>query len=126
LNFIRRTQGAHHGVKAVDLGAPTGTPIWASASGVVVVSKPGNSKNPWNGGYGKFVVIEHPNGTHTLYSHMSQIFVKQGEYVKQGQEIGLVGSTGRSTGPHLHFEVWGAHNPGLDNSWAKVSNVSPQ
>jgi LysM repeat protein len=96
-----------HGYNAVDLAAPIGTPIVASASGRVVVSK----NSGWNGGYGKYVVIEHPNGTQTVYGHQSGVIVKRGQWVVQGQVIGYVGSTGRSTGPHIHFEIRGAKNP---------------
>ena len=96
-----------HGYNAVDLASPTGTPIIASASGRVVVSK----NSGWNGGYGKYIVIEHPNGTQTVYAHQSGVIVKRGQWVVQGQVIGYVGNTGRSTGPHIHFEVRGAKNP---------------
>jgi murein DD-endopeptidase MepM/ murein hydrolase activator NlpD len=96
-----------HGYNAVDFGAPTGTYIFASASGRVVTSV----NSGWNGGYGKFIVIEHPNGTRTLYSHLSSVIISRGQQVVQGQVIGYMGSTGRSTGSHLHFEIRGAHNP---------------
>lgn len=108
----RLTQGKHDRY-AVDLGCPTGTPILASASGRVMFARTG-----WNGAFGNLVIISHPNGTQTFYAHQSKIAVSQGEQVTQGQVIGYVGSTGRSTGPHLHFEVRGAKNPGFDNSWA--------
>lgn len=96
-----------HGWNAVDLAAPNWTPIFASASGTVTVSK----NSGWNGGYGNYAVIEHPNKTQTVYGHMIQNTAHEGEYVTQGQIIGFVGSTGRSTGPHLHFEIRGAKNP---------------
>lgn len=102
----RRSQGLH-GYNAVDLAALKGTPIVAAAAGRVVISR----NSGWNGGYGKYVVIEHSNGTQTLYSHNSGNIVKQGQSVVKGQVIGYVGSTGRSTGPHVHFEVRGAKNP---------------
>lgn len=102
----RRTQGIH-GYNGVDLGAPMGTPVVASAAGTVIISRQGG----WNGGYGNYVVISHGNGTQTLYSHMSSNTVTTGDVVLQGQLVGLVGSTGRSTGAHLHFEVRGAKNP---------------
>ncbi len=102
----RKSQGIH-GYNGVDLAAPTGTPLLASASGTVVVSKQG----AWNGGYGNFVVIKHGNGTQTLYGHNSSNLVKVGQKVVQGQVIGYVGSTGKSTGPHVHFEIRGAKNP---------------
>jgi hypothetical protein len=83
----------------MDFGAPTGTPILAVAPGRVVVAN-------WHGGYGKAVIIEHSNGQlQTLYGHMSEIFVQEGQIIPQGMVIGHVGSTGNSTGPHLHFET---------------------
>ncbi|MES2087917.1 MAG: M23 family metallopeptidase [Patescibacteria group bacterium] len=101
-----KTQGIH-GYNGVDLGDPVGTPIMAAASGEVIISK----NSGWNGGYGEYVVISHPNGTQTLYAHMSSDIVAQGTHVNQGQVIGFVGNTGKSTGAHLHFEVRGAKNP---------------
>ena len=101
-----RTQGIH-GFNAVDLAASVGTPIMASASGKVIISK----NSGWNGGYGNYIVIEHPNGTQTLYAHASKVIVFSGQSVVQGQVIGYVGSTGRSTGAHVHFEIRGAKNP---------------
>jgi len=101
-----RTQG-RHGYNAVDFGASVGTPIVAAASGNVEKSVPAG----WNGGYGKFLVIRHDNGTKTLYSHLSSVLVNRGQRVVEGETIGYVGDTGRSTGPHLHFEVRGARNP---------------
>src|SRR3989339_167151 len=68
---------------------------------------------------GSMVIIVHPNGTKTLYGHMSKLNTKPGAYVAQGEVIGYVGNTGRSTGPHIHFEVFNAKNPGFDWSWAK-------
>ena len=102
----RKTQGIH-GNNGVDLAAPTGVPILASADGKVIVSRAGG----YNGGYGTYVVISHDNGTQTLYAHMSKDNVSVGQSVEQGQVIGAVGSTGKSTGPHVHFEVRGAKNP---------------
>ena len=99
-----------HGYNAVDLAAPTYTPIYAVAEGTVIVAK---YNNGWNGGYGNYVVISHPNGTQTLYAHMKKVFAKSGQEVSQGDEIGEVGMTGEATGPHLHIEVRGAHNPFL-------------
>jgi len=100
------TQGIH-GFNAIDFGAPVGTPIVAAAEGSVIISRSGG----WNGGYGSYVVIRHGNGTQTLYAHNSGNIVYAGQYVNQGQVIGYSGNTGRSTGPHLHFEVRGAVNP---------------
>lgn len=102
----RRTQGLH-GYNGVDYAAPIGTPILASASGDVIISR----SSGWNGGYGNYIVIKHNNGTQTLYAHNSRNIVYAGQHVVQGQVIGYVGSTGRSTGPHVHFEVRGAANP---------------
>ncbi len=109
--FIRPTTGQMtqrlHDRYAVDIGSPTGTPIVAAAAGVVDFVNAGG----YGGGYGSYVIIQHPNGTKTLYAHMSRVATSRGESVAQGQVIGYVGSTGRSTGPHLHFEVRGASNP---------------
>jgi len=102
----RKTQGIH-GNNGVDLAAPTGTPILAAADGRVIVSRAGG----YNGGYGSYLVISHPNGTQTLYAHLSQNSVFVGQNIAQGQIIGAVGNTGKSTGSHLHFEIRGAKNP---------------
>lgn len=102
----KKTQGIH-GYNGVDIGAPTGTPILASASGSVTVAR----GYGYNGGYGQYIVVSHANGTQTLYAHLSGVIVTQGSSVVQGQVIGYVGSTGKSTGSHLHFEVRGAANP---------------
>ncbi len=101
-----RTRGIH-GFNGVDLASKTGTPIYAAAAGKVLISKNGG----WNGGYGSYVVISHPNGMQTLYGHLSSVSVIVGETVSQGELIGRMGSTGNSTGPHLHFEVRGGKNP---------------
>ncbi len=83
----------------LDLGGLVGDPLYAADSGVVVYSG-------WNTyGYGNTVAIDHGNGWHTLYAHLSEIHVACGQAVEQGGVIGLAGSTGRSTGPHLHFEM---------------------
>jgi LysM repeat protein len=102
----RKSQGLH-GYNAVDLAAPLGTPIYASAEGTVIVSR----STGYNGGYGAYVVVSHPNGTQTLYAHMSRVVSGGGETVSKGQVIGYVGSSGKSTGSHLHFEIRGAANP---------------
>lgn len=101
------TQGLH-GWNGVDIGASKGTSIYAAAGGTVIIAI-GNAA--WNGGYGSYVVIQHSNGTQTLYAHMSKVLVSPGDQVDQGDVIGKVGSTGESTGSHLHFEVRGATNP---------------
>jgi len=82
----------------IDLTAGYGTPIRAARSGRVISCG-------WNGGYGKAVVLRHDNGFQTIYGHCSKTYVKRNQYVKKGQTIATVGSTGISTGPHLHFEV---------------------
>ncbi len=111
----RKTQGLHGpGHRGVDIGAPIGTSIYAAASGQVIAAKMG-----WNGGYGNMVIVQHNNGTKTLYAHMTKLGTSTGASVSQGQVIGYVGSTGKSTGPHLHFEVFNAKNPGSDWSWKK-------
>lgn len=102
----RRTQGIH-GYNGVDLAAPAGTAIRAAADGEVIVSK----SSGWNGGYGNYIVVKHANGVQTLYAHNSENYVGVGAYVSQGEVIGAVGSTGKSTGSHVHFEVRGAKNP---------------
>lgn len=81
-----------------DIAAPTGTPIIAPADGEIIFSGR-------KGGYGNFVEIDHGNGIITRYAHMSRIDVTEKQQIKRGEEIGAVGSTGRSTGPHLHYEV---------------------
>lgn len=100
-----------HGWNGVDIGAPRGTSIFAAAGGTVILAKSGGG---WNGGYGSYVVIAHPNGTQTLYAHMSAVLVSSGDTVSQGDTVGKVGTTGASTGNHLHFEVRGAENPFAD------------
>ncbi len=81
-----------------DIGAGQGTPVWASRGGTVVMAQE-------NGGYGNCIIIDHGGGIKTLYGHLSAILVSNGQRVSQGMQIGRVGSTGNSTGPHLHFEV---------------------
>ncbi|MBA4370011.1 MAG: hypothetical protein C0418_00320 [Coriobacteriaceae bacterium] len=92
---ILRTRRFHHGL---DIGAPSGSAIVAAGTGEVIWAG-------WRGGYGKVVMIDHGEGCVTVYAHMSSIGVSVGQAVDQGQRIGAVGSTGLSTGPHLHFEV---------------------
>ncbi len=84
--------------KGIDIGASQGSPIYAYASGTIIYAG-------WKSGYGNFVAIDHGNGLVTRYGHMSAIFVTVGQQVNIRQRIGAVGSTGASTGPHLHFEV---------------------
>ncbi|HWU50298.1 MAG TPA: M23 family metallopeptidase [Asticcacaulis sp.] len=100
----------------IDFAAPIGTPIMAAGDGVVEDAK-------WWGGYGRWVRLRHNGEWETGYGHMSAIAVKPGQHVTQGQIIGYVGSTGRSTGPHLHFEVWQNGHP-IDPKSAKVPDSS--
>jgi murein DD-endopeptidase MepM/ murein hydrolase activator NlpD len=90
--------GRHRFHKGIDIAAPSGMPIGAAAAGKVVFA--GRNK-----GYGNMVMLEHADGRRTLYAHASQLFVKVGDTVANGQPIAAVGSTGHSTGPHLHFEI---------------------
>ena len=101
------TQGLH-GFNGIDIGASKGTSIFASAAGVVLIAR---NNGAWNGGYGNYVVIQHNNGTQTLYAHATAVLVTPGESVSQGQPIATIGRTGQATGNHLHFEVRGATNP---------------
>ena len=112
----RITQGVHDH-NAVDCAGRSGTPIYAAADGVVVTSK-FTAKGAWFGGFGNFVLVVHSNGSHTLYAHLRKNLVQTGDHVSAGQQIGEMGSTGNSTGTHLHFEVWDAQNPYADNSFA--------
>ena len=93
---IYKTRKMH---KGLDFSAPKGTKIYATGDGVIQMVK----RDRW--GYGTHIIIDHGYGYTTLYGHMSKASVKKGENVKRGQVIGLVGSTGKSTGPHLHYEV---------------------
>ena len=90
--------GGRHQHKGVDLGAAWGTPVYASADGIV-------SRADWFSSYGLYVAIEHGGDIETRYGHMSRLAAYAGEAVHKGDLIGYVGSTGRSTGPHLHYEV---------------------
>ena len=82
----------------LDIAAPTGTTVTAAAGGTVIMAQ-------WYGGYGNYISIDHGDGYSTGYGHLSAIYVANGQTVQRGQAIGAVGSTGNSTGPHLHFEV---------------------
>lgn len=92
---IKKVKKVHEGV---DISSSKGDPIRASASGIVIYSG-------YSSGYGKYVIIDHKNGYSTIYAHASKLLVKSGDKVDKGQKIALVGSTGLSTGPHLHFEI---------------------
>lgn len=85
--------------RGLDIAAPVGTPIYAPADGVIIFS--GNKS-----GFGKFIMIAHGNGIVTRYGHNAQLLVKPGDKVQRGDKIATVGLTGRTTGPHLHYEVW--------------------
>jgi murein DD-endopeptidase MepM/ murein hydrolase activator NlpD len=90
--------GGRRNHKGIDLAAPSGTPVYASADGVV-------GKAEWFSSYGNYIQVEHGGEMQTRYAHLSGYAVAAGEQVRKGQLIGYVGSTGRSTGPHLHYEV---------------------
>ena len=100
--------------QGIDLAAPAGTPILAAYSGQVIVAGPA-------GNLGNAVVLAHDESRRTRYGHMSSVAVQANTWVEQGQVIGYVGSTGRSTGPHLHFEYWSRQN----GSWAAI-DISEQ
>jgi murein DD-endopeptidase MepM/ murein hydrolase activator NlpD len=89
-------EGAMH--TGIDISAPMGTSVKATADGIVMYAN-------WNTGYGRCVIVDHGNGYQTLYGHLSQIGVIEGEEIRQGEIVGRVGNSGRSTGPHLHYEV---------------------
>src|SRR6516165_6760391 len=100
--FAQRTdpfsgEGAFH--KGVDLSAPTGTPVHSTADGVVVLAE------PVAGGYGRLVIVDHGGGVQTYYAHLSKINVHTGQELHRGDLVGAVGSSGRTTAPHLHYEV---------------------
>lgn len=109
--FIRPTRGrlsqGLHAYNAVDIANSCGTPVYAAAPGQVIIA----DGIGWNGGYGKYIRIQHSKTLATVYAHLSRIYVSQGQSVERGATIGAIGSTGRSTGCHLHFEVRGAANP---------------
>jgi len=108
--FMQPTNGYNwgriHGRNGVDIANSCGTSIYAAAEGSVAIA----DGVGYNGGFGKYIKLVHTNGTETLYAHATKLLVGQGEYVQRGQMIMLMGSTGRSTGCHLHFEVHGARN----------------
>jgi murein DD-endopeptidase MepM/ murein hydrolase activator NlpD len=94
-NYGMRWGKMHYGV---DIGAPYGSEIIAADNGTITYAE-------WEGGYGKLIVIQHSGGLSSYYGHCSSIDVKVGQFVKKGQKIGEIGSTGKSTGPHVHFEI---------------------
>ncbi len=91
--------GTYEFHNGIDFAAPEGTPVYATASGTV-------SEMGWNPIFGLMVLLDHGNGLHTLYGHLSSTYVERGQQVEQSRLIGAVGSTGRSTGPHLHYTVY--------------------
>ena len=115
--------GTHGGT---DIGASYGSAIYAAGSGTVTTAY---NDSGYNGGYGNYVIIDHGGGIQTLYAHMSVCSVSAGQHVSAGQVIGYVGTTGRSTGAHLHFEVWSggarqdpqSYFPGLGYSYSPTA-----
>lgn len=97
-NRFHPMSGRYQPHAGIDLAAPMGSPVMATADGIVNVAG-------WSGGYGLLIQIDHGGAVETRYAHLSQLAVASGQSVKRGQVIGFVGSTGRSTGPHLHYEV---------------------
>lgn len=96
-----------HGRNGVDIANSCGTNIYAAAGGTVSLA----DGVGWNGGFGQYLKITHPNGTETIYAHAKKLLVSTGESISKGQLVAVMGTTGRSTGCHLHFEVHGARNP---------------
>ncbi|MFH0873449.1 MAG: LysM peptidoglycan-binding domain-containing M23 family metallopeptidase, partial [Candidatus Komeilibacteria bacterium] len=96
-----------HNRNGIDVANSCGTPIKAAASGNADIAM----TSGYNGGFGKYIKLTHPNGTETLYAHLSKLLINAGDSVEKGQIIGLMGTTGHSTGCHLHFEIHGARNP---------------
>lgn len=99
-------KGIFHYYNAIDIINSCGTPVYASAGGIIVEAKKG-----WNLGYGNYIKIQHYNGTLTVYGHLGEFSVKEGDKVSQGQAIATMSDTGNANGCHLHFEVRGAQNP---------------
>ena len=102
--------GARRFHSGLDIAAPSGSPVVATGAGTVISAG-------WNGGYGKAVIIQHSDTQQTLYGHLSEVSVQAGQTIAQGTVIGLVGSTGNSTGPHLHFE---SRMPNIAGAWSAV------
>ncbi|MDD6990986.1 MAG: peptidoglycan DD-metalloendopeptidase family protein [Oscillospiraceae bacterium] len=98
--YISAHQGDGRGHKGIDIAAPYGTPIYAAASGTVIDAGTG-----WNGGYGNCIIIQNDDGNVTVYAHQAELVAEYGDIIEKGQLIGYVGSTGDSSGNHLHFEV---------------------
>jgi murein DD-endopeptidase MepM/ murein hydrolase activator NlpD len=111
-------QGRRKNHKGLDIAGPVGTPIYATADGII-------GRAQWVSGYGKYVEVEHGNAIQTRYGHLSAMNVMSGQRVKQGDIIGFMGSTGRSTGSHLHYEVRIAGEPVNPNSFLAPIAPSP-
>jgi murein DD-endopeptidase MepM/ murein hydrolase activator NlpD len=113
-------QGRRKNHKGLDIAGPIGTPIYATADGII-------GRAQWVSGYGKYVEVEHGNAIQTRYGHLSAMNVYSGQRVRKGDIIGFMGSTGRSTGSHLHYEVRIAGEPVNPTSFlepaTKVSNI---
>lgn len=102
--IVKSRNRRHHGI---DFAAPKGTPVYAASSGVVLNADMGSMSDA----FGMAVLIEHGDKLQSLSAHLSRIDVEIGDFVMAGQQIGLVGATGRATGPHLHFELWRNGHP---------------
>ena len=116
--------GFPHFHTGIDLAVPLGTPVFAAADGVVMLARPMADSNGTLVGYGNYVIIQHDAGLKTLYGHLLTIGVKEGDIVHRGQLVGLVGSTGNSTGPHTHFEVRIENSP--VNPMQMLPDLAPQ
>jgi murein DD-endopeptidase MepM/ murein hydrolase activator NlpD len=122
--YIVKSRNRKH--MGVDFAAPQGTPVYAASSGVVLNADIGSLSDA----FGQVVLIEHGDKLQSLSAHLSRIDVQIGDFVQAGQQIGLVGKTGRATGPHLHFELWRNGYPQdplryLPNSGAPQQRTSP-
>lgn len=110
---IGRVSQGLHADQAYDFAAPKGTPIYAVSSGTVLIAHP----TGYNGGYGRYVVINFDDGRQAIFGHMSEVVATPGQVVKRGEIIGFVGSTGKSTGPHLHLGFHFESGSGLGNPY---------
>jgi murein DD-endopeptidase MepM/ murein hydrolase activator NlpD len=95
------TQGYYSYHRAIDIANKTGTTIYAAEGGTISLVSTGS----YGHGYGNYIIVNHGNGLQTLYAHLHKVYVREGQTVARGESIGEMGNTGRSTGPHLHFEV---------------------
>lgn len=110
---IGRVSQGLHADQAIDFAAPKGTPIYAVSNGTVLIAHP----TGYNGGYGRYVVINFDDGRQAIFGHMSEVTATPGQVVKKGDVIGFVGSTGKSTGPHLHLGFHFESGSGLGNPY---------